>query len=133
MRRLVHFSLAALVAAGLLASMPTAFAGQRSGGGGVTAEGTCTGSSTWKLTANPQDTRIEVDFEVDSNVVGQVWRVRLLDNGTMFFLGKAMTQGGGSFTVKRLTANQAGDDAITAKANNPATGEVCAGSVNLPA
>ncbi len=101
--------------------------------GGVSAEGSCTAGSTWKLTANPQNTGIEVDFEVDSNVVGQTWQVRLSDNGTLFARGKATTQGGGSFTIKRLTANQSGDDVITAQAKNPATGEVCAGSVTLPA
>jgi len=65
-----------------------------------------------------------------SNVVGQTWNVRLSDNGTRFFQGKATTVGpSGSFEIERFTADQAGSDTILGQAKNPATGETCQGTV----
>jgi hypothetical protein len=113
-----------------MAAAPAAFASH--GGGGVQASGACSASSTWKMTAKPDDGQLEVQFEVDSNVAGQTWNVRMSDNGTFFFKGKGTTGGAsGSFEVKKFTADLAGTDAILGQAKNPATGETCQGSVSI--
>ncbi len=92
----------------------------------------CSGSSDWKLKAKHDDGRIEVEFEVDSNRVGQNWRVRLADNGTTFFTGtRRTTAPSGAFEVRRFTGNRAGIDHIVGTATNPATGETCRGALSL--
>ena len=102
------------------------------GGNGVITTGTCSAGSTWKLKLQPEDGRIEVEFEVDSNVVGQVWRVTMSDNGKQFFNGRARTKApSGSFEIRKLTADQAGPDKIEANARNKRTGEVCNASGTL--
>lgn len=105
----------------LLAVMPlgtSAIAAPAShGGDAVRASGGCDGSAVWKLKAKHDNGAIEVEYEVDSNVAGQVWKVRLKDNGDRFFAGTRTTAGAsGSFTVHDTTANRAGDDVIRARA-----------------
>lgn len=105
----------------LLAVMPlgtSAIAAPAShGGDAVRASGGCDGSAVWKLKAKHDNGAIEVEYEVDSNVAGQVWKVRLKDNGDRFFAGRRPRAGAsGSFTVHDTTANRAGDDVIRARA-----------------
>lgn len=100
--------------------------------GDVQRSGTCSVASTWKLQAGPRDGRIKVEFEVDQNVVGATWRVRLLDNGTRFFRGLRVTQApSGSFSVTRRTTDLAGTDRIVGWATNLSTGEICRGVVRV--
>ena len=100
--------------------------------GDVIRRGSCSASSDWKLKASPEDGRIEVEGEVDSNVVGQTWRWRMLHNGTVSAKGTATTTGpSGSFDVRRLMVDAAGTDTIGWRATNPATGEVCRGSLRF--
>ena len=100
--------------------------------GDVTRSGTCSGISDWKLKAGHRDGRIEVEFEVDQNRVGRQWRVRLTDNGDVFFRGLRTTQApSGSFTVRDTTRNRAGDDRIVGRAVNVNSGEVCRGVVTV--
>jgi hypothetical protein len=42
-----------------------------------------------------------------------------------------MTQIGGSFKVRKVTADQPGTDNFVGQARNPATGESCRGAVSL--
>jgi hypothetical protein len=94
--------------------------------GDVIKTGSCSAGSTWKLKLSPENGQIEVDFEVDSNVVGQTWRVRLRHNGEVFFRGTRTTQPpSGSFEVHRVAPNAAGTDTFAARAVNPDTGETC--------
>jgi hypothetical protein len=75
--------------------------------------GACTAASTWKLKASPDNGRIEVEFEVDSNIVGQKWSVTLKDNGSKVWSGTATTKApSGSFEVNKLISNKAGADKI---------------------
>jgi hypothetical protein len=115
------------------ATMATAGpASARGGADRVLAHGQCSGHATWKLKAKPDDSRVEVEFEVDSNRAGQSWTVRLRDNGDRFFAGTRTTKGpSGSFSVTKFTANRAGDDVIRARAVH--NEQVCHGSVTLPA
>ena len=60
------------------AAAPVAVAGTATAGDGdVVRRGSCTGSTDWKLKAKPDDGRIEVEGEVDSNRNGQDWRWRM--------------------------------------------------------
>lgn len=96
----------------------------------VRSSGHCSAHSTWKLKAKADDGRLEVELEVDSNRVGQVWSVRLADNGTRFFRGHRTTKApSGSFSVEKRPANRAGKDRITAVAKNSRSGERCSGVV----
>jgi hypothetical protein len=101
-----------------------------SGGDAVRSSGSCGGAVTWKLKAKHDNGRIEVEFEVDSNRVGQTWKVRLRDNGELFFAGERTTQApSGSFEVHKRTADRAGSDAIRARAVHG--DRVCVGSVTV--
>ncbi|MDH4159817.1 MAG: hypothetical protein OEV62_06140 [Actinomycetota bacterium] len=98
----------------------------------VIKRGSCTGASDWKLKASPQNGRIEVEGEVDSNVNGQTWRWRLRHNGRLSARGVAVTKPpSGSFDVRRLMVDAPGTDRIGWRARNPQTGEVCRGSLRF--
>jgi hypothetical protein len=100
--------------------------------GDIVRTGNCSGSTDWKLKLSPENGRIEVEFEVDSNRVGQTWNVRLKNDGNVFFRGTRTTQApSGSFEVRRLTNNGAGSDFIVGRAVNPNTGEVCRGTATF--
>jgi hypothetical protein len=111
-----------------IAGAAPAVAGDRD----VIREGACSGPSDWKLKLSPEHGGLEVEFEVDSNVVGQTWRVRLFQNGDRIFAGTRQTTGpSGSFELRRVASNTAGTDAFRGRAANPATGEVCVGRASI--
>lgn len=118
------------VGAGALAIASPAHA---SGGDrGVERTGRCSAGAEWELEAKHDDGRIETEFEVDSNRVGQTWRVRLADNGVVVFRGSRLTVApSGSFSLERRMANRAGTDTIRAVATHVATGQRCVGTVSL--
>jgi hypothetical protein len=96
--------------------------------GDVIREGSCSGRSDWKLKLSPENGRIETEFEVDQNVNRQVWRVRIRHNGDLVFAANRTTGGrSGSFEVRLVQANRAGNDLFKARAVNVSTGEVCSG------
>jgi hypothetical protein len=126
-RGLGWFSVA-LIGAGMLALPGTVAAKD----GDVIRRGDCTRATDWKLKLSPENGRIEVEFEVDSNVNGQTWEVQLNRNGNVFFQGTRTTQApSGSFEVRRLTANGPGTDRFAAAAVNRATGETCRGTASF--
>ncbi|HET9462190.1 MAG TPA: hypothetical protein VFO56_09660 [Gaiellaceae bacterium] len=94
--------------------------------GDVRVAGTCSGASSTKIKLGPRDGRIEVEFEVDQNRNGVVWRVSLTQNGATVFSGTAKTKApSGSFEVRRILSKTAGLDTVRGTAVNPATGETC--------
>jgi hypothetical protein len=96
--------------------------------GDVLRRGACSGRSDWKLKLSDENGRIEVQFEVDQNRVGDVWRVRIRHDGDLAFAGRRTTRApSGSFEVRILQRDRAGDDAFRARAVNPRTGETCVG------
>jgi hypothetical protein len=98
------------------------------GGSDVIRTGGCSSHADWKLKVGPEDGRLEVQGEVDSNRSGQLWRWRIKDDGVLVDRGTAPTGGAsGSFEVRRLVANRSGADTIVFRARRPATGEVCRG------
>jgi hypothetical protein len=100
--------------------------------GDVIRRGGCSDAASWKLKASPEDGRIEVEGEVDSNVNGQTWKWRLVHNGSVTAKGTATTSGpSGSFDVERTVVNLKGDDNLKFRAHNPSTDETCVGSLTF--
>jgi hypothetical protein len=98
----------------------------------VIRRGSCSGSTDWKLKLSPEDGRIEVEYEVDSNVSGQTWQVRIQKNGAGIFSGSRVTgPPSGSFEVRVVTSDPAGTDRFRARAVNATTGEVCVGTASF--
>jgi hypothetical protein len=105
---------------------------QHGGGDRVIRSGGCSASAHWKLKAKPDDGRIEVEAEVDSNHAGQVWHWRLSHNGSLSAKGTGATAGvSGSFSIERRMADLAGTDHFAFRAERRATGEVCRGTISL--
>jgi len=126
-KSLAVIGIAGTLAAGIAAAAPAS----AKGGTAVTKSGTCSSASVaWKLKAKPNNGLIEVEYQVDSNVVGQTWSWTLADNGVKVASGNATTVApSGSFTVRRNIANKAGADKIVGSAK---WGTVtCTGSVTL--
>lgn len=98
----------------------------------VERHGSCGASSRWELDLEREGGRIKVDYEVDSNVAGERWRVRLVHDGDVFFRGVRETHGSdGSLEVERRTNDASGADRFVGKAVNRGTGEVCRGTAAI--
>ncbi len=96
----------------------------------VIVEGNCSTRADYKLKASPEDGRLEIEGEVDSNRVGQTWRWKLWHNGSLTGKGTRRTKGdSGSFEVERVIVDMAGTDWSTFKARNIRSGEICRGVV----
>jgi hypothetical protein len=122
--------------AGLAVALAGVFAlpsaAQASGNDDVIHRGSCTGTADWKLKASPDDNRIELEFEVDSNRVGQAWNVRIFHDGQRILHGTRTTAGAsGSFTVRKLAADHAGRDRFRATATRVGGTQTCTGRVAL--
>ena len=123
---------AASVTAAVLAVSAAGIAPASAGGGDVVRRGACSGSAHWKLKAKPDNGRIEVEGEVDSNHNGQTWHWRILHDGSVSARGTSTTKGpSGSFTVTRRVVNAKGVDTIGWRARNAASGQVCRGSLRI--
>lgn len=123
----IALSTAALLTASTVALAAPAHAGdddrQRSG--------SCAGSTNWKIKAGPDDGRMEVEAEIDSNRNRQIWDWSLRHNGRYADSGTSTTRGpSGSFEVERRTANAPGKDTFKFRAVNRASGEVCIARVS---
>jgi hypothetical protein len=119
----------AIVAAALMAVLLVGGATQAlAREGDVIRRGACSGPSDWKLKLSNEDGRIEVEYEIDQNRVGDVWRVRIRHDGDLVFAGRRTTRApSGSFEVRIVQRNRAGDDVFRGRAVNLRTGEVCGG------
>jgi len=128
MRKAMKTAIAIVGVVGLLGAGPAALANDRD----VERSGSCSGRSDWKLKLSPEDGRLEVEFEVDQNVVGDRWRVTIKHEGDRIFRGVRETKGpSGSFEVRTVANNTAGSDAFTAKARNLSTDETCVGRASI--
>ena len=98
----------------------------------VIRNGSCTGNTNWKIKAKPDDGRLEVEAEIDSNRSGQSWNWKLKHDGKLEDKGSKTTRGrSGSFEVERKVDNNAGTDSFKFRAVNPRSGEVCVATVRL--
>jgi hypothetical protein len=122
MSRIKALAGTAVIAAALLAIPAPALAK----GTDVIRTGSCSGAADWKLKVGREDAGLDVEFEVDANRVGQVWRVRIWDNGVLRYGNLKTTKApSGSFTVHRTIRNMAGTDTIVARARNVNSGQLC--------
>ena len=114
-----------LVAGSLLVATPAVADSEA-----VIVTGSCSATTDWKTQAKLDDGRIEVEGEVDSNRTGQTWHWTVRQNGAMADRGTGVTAGrSGSFSIERHLRNTAGTDMFVFRAMNPATREVCRGTV----
>jgi hypothetical protein len=119
-------SLAAVVTA---AAIPAA--ADAKGGNGIRVSGACSGAALSKLKAKHDNGRIEVEFEVDSNRRGQRWQVVIKRSGKAVYRAtKTTVAPSGSFTSRKLTANGAGVETISARATGPG-GQVCTAKLRI--
>lgn len=96
--------------------------------GDVIRRGACSGVSDRKLKLSEENGRIEVEYEVDQNRVGDAWRVRIRHDDDLVFAGTRTTKApSGSFEVRLLRRDRAGRDVFRGRAVNLRTGEVCGG------
>ncbi len=129
MHRWISRTSVALMALGFAA---TASAPAMANSSDVTRQGGCSHNASWKVKAKPDNGRLEVEGEVDSNVRGQTWHWRILHDGRVSMRGKATTGGrSGSFTVERRIINTRGSDRVGWRAVNRNTGETCRGGVTI--
>jgi hypothetical protein len=90
----------------------------------------CSEASTVKLKAKPDNGRLEVEAEVDSNVNGQSWSWRLRRNGDAVAHGTNKTKApSGSFSIHRRIGDPAGVDTLRFRATH--AGEVCVVSLSI--
>jgi len=100
--------------------------------GEVIKRGGCSGAAVWKLKAKPDDGRLEVEGEVDSNRTGQTWKWRIRHNGDVAHRGTAQTtRRSGSFSVERRVGSAPGVDRIGWRAVNMRSGQTCHGSLRI--
>ena len=128
--RPAHLAVALLTSSVLVTAAGPAQA--KGGGDDVVRRGSCTASAHWKLKVKPDDGRLKVEAEVDSNRVGQTWHWRLVHNGSTSASGtRKTTAPSGSFEVRRLMVNRLGTDTVPLRASNARSGERCVGTVRF--
>jgi hypothetical protein len=124
----------ASIAAGVIAAtVLTPAVAQAGNDGRVIREGNCSGAANWKLKANPENRgRVAVEYEVDTNVRGQRWRVRLFHDGNRAMSRVFVTRGrSGSFTVRDLMFDRRGTDRFRARAMRIGGPQDCKGRVRF--
>lgn len=119
---------------GLMLALPMAPAMAKGGSDDrveVASEGMCSGSARWELKAKERDGGVEVEFEVDSNVVGQEWAYTLSGPGGVLSSGTRTTTGpSGSFSVEVKTGGSANDTFVGQATSG---GQECTTGVNVGA
>lgn len=113
-----------LAAGSMLAVGAPAIAGAPTEAG---ARGACSDGSTWRLRLVAGEEMIGVRYRVNSDVAGELWKVRIKQNRRVIFLGRRLTNGDGDFGVRLATRNTKGLDVFRAAAKNTVTGETCRG------
>ena len=91
--------------------------------------GRCSNGASWKIKAKPDDGRLEVEAEIDSNRTGEKWSWVLKHNGSVSARGTSRTtRRSGSFQVERKTVNVPGLDSFRFRATR--NGAVCVATVS---
>ena len=112
--------------------LPLSAAPAHAGSDDVRRSGSCSSGTHWKIKAKPDDGRLEVEAEIDSNRNGQTWRWRLSHDGSAAGHGTSTTKKpSGSFSVERRVDNHAGTDHLRFRAVQPGSGEVCVARLSL--
>lgn len=97
----------------------------------VRVAGRCGGAATSTLKVKADDGLLEVEFEVDQNRAGVLWRIALVHERRVAWKGTARTAGpSGSFEVRRRLRDLPGRDSVTARAWGP-SGLTCQAQASL--
>jgi len=121
MRRIIGSGLIALVVA-LVAVPVFAVAGSAAPAAPAVVKSGAWGSAHYALTLTKSDTgKIESELHVTKAVSGQTWRIKMKDNGVLFFTG-TRTVRQHELEAKGLVKNHAGAETIKVIATNKATG-----------
>jgi hypothetical protein len=100
--------------------------------GRIANSGRCSSGAVWKMKASPEDGRIEVEAEVDSNRNGQKWAWTMTHNGGGAIRGTDTTRApSGSFEVERKLRDLAGKDTFSFTAKRNGTSQVCRATVSF--
>ena len=101
--------------------------------GDVRREGSCSPSGTWKVKASPEDGRIEVEGEVDSNRNGQSWHWSIRHNGSIVATGPAQDRRPPAAPSRYAACwpTAAGTDTFVFTARRAGTQQVCRGTVRF--
>jgi hypothetical protein len=128
--RRTRIAAAGLAVAATVGALSTGPASAKAGD--VVRTGNCSAASDWKLKLGPRDGHIETEFQVDSNIAGQTWNVKLFHNGTRVLRTQATTTApSGSFDVRLQIPDAQGRDVVDATATNPSTHETCAAQARV--
>lgn len=127
-----HLSISIATTALLATSLPLVAAGAASTSDDdeTVRRGTCSNGASWKIKAKPDDGRIEVEAEIDTNRPGQAWAWVLKHDGSVSARGSSITNArSGSFDVERKTVDSPGTDSFRFRATRK--GVVCVARVSL--
>jgi hypothetical protein len=115
-----------VLSAGLLAPS-AAFASGRPGGDPVTADGKGSLGTPWTLKSQHDDDGpgpvVGEEFEINTEVVGDVWDVTYTDNGIVTFTGQFVSTATG-VRVQHASPDLGGTQQLAAHAVDETTGEV---------
>jgi hypothetical protein len=129
-RRTAALAVAASTLAVVGATVPTSVVHASGDDRATVRTGSCSGSASWKIKAKPDDGRLEVEAEIDSNRSGQSWTWNLKRNGNLAARGTTRTAGrSGSFSIERHTANARGRDTFVFRAQH--NGQTCVARVTV--
>lgn len=135
-RILAGLTTAAMLTLGLAATATSASADRRCGPA-VTTSGVGTLGTAFKLKSMHDDDGpggsfvVGEEFEIFTQVAGQVWTITFADNGLVFFNADDVATATGIREV-HPTPNQPGTQHMTAHAVNHTTGEVIDAFVDVP-
>lgn len=121
--------LACLAAVALVATVLPAAAATAHSGDDAEREGRCAHGIEWRIRAKPDDGRIEIEAEIDTDRRGQRWAWVLKHNGSVSDRGTSTTQGGGTFEVERRSIDFSGVDTFKLRATRK--GVTCVAQVAL--
>jgi hypothetical protein len=123
-RSIVRLSGVAALALG--ASVALGLPAQAQNAVSASTHGSCSGTSTYKVTATVKKDTIVVKAKIATGVAGEVWTYSLSDNGTTVVAGDATTGDNGKIKGTFKIANLDGTDTVDISATDTVTGETCA-------
>jgi hypothetical protein len=139
-KKVLAAALTTVVLAALGAAMPgtaSATGSHRPCGPPVTTSGHGTLGTSWNLKSMHDDDGpggslvVGEEFEINTQVAGQLWTITFADNGTVFFTGDDVSAATGVREV-HAAPNQPGIQHMTVHAVNHDTGEAIDGAVDVP-
>jgi hypothetical protein len=89
----------------------------------------CGGGVKSKVSASPENGRIEVEYEVDNAQPGDTWRIVIRRNGKVILRTRKRVNAAGNAEIRVLTPNGNGNERIAASATRVGGGGSCEATV----